>query len=242
MKFLLTNDDGYNAQGIVLLRDQLSKYGDVTIVAPFKHMSGKSASITLGEWLKVDKIDDHTFAVHGTPTDCTSLALAGLFIDADVVVSGCNDGHNLSYDVLLSGTMGACFGATMFRKKTVAFSAPFGDYTCLIEHFDDIWAYINKYNLLSEKYVLSVNLPKGEYKGIALARLFYRKDRYYYEQKQDTYYALRDTQEYLDMPEDADCRLVKEGYVTITPVSRVPFSEDEYQEILSRIKNAQENQ
>ena len=237
MKFLLTNDDGYNAQGIVLLRDKLLKYGDVTIVAPFEHMSAKSASITLGDWLKVDKIDDHTYAVHGTPTDCTSLALGGLNIDCDVVVSGCNNGPNLSYDVLLSGTIGACFGAAVFHKKTVAFSAPFDDFSCLIEHFDEIWEYIMKYNLLNEKYVLNVNLPRGQYKGIALAKLFYRKDHYYYDQKEDLYYALRDTQEYLEMPEDADCRLVKEGYVVITPVSRIPFDESQFEEIKKKVQD-----
>ena len=236
MRFLLTNDDGYNAQGIILLRDKLLKYGDVTIVAPYQHMSGKSISITLGEWLKVDKIDDFTYAVHGTPADCTSMALAGLYIDCDVVISGCNNGPNLSYDVLLSGTVGACLGAAVHRKKTVAFSAPFDDFTCLIEHFDEIWEYITKYNLLSEKYVLNVNLPRGQYKGIALARLFYRKDRYYYQQKKDEYYALRDTQEYLEMPEDCDCRLHKEGYVTITPVSRVPFDEALFEELQKKVQ------
>lgn len=236
MRFLLTNDDGYNAQGIILLRDKLLKYGDVTIVAPYQHMSGKSISITLGEWLKVDRIDDFTYAVHGTPADCTSMALAGLYIDCDIVVSGCNNGPNLSYDVLLSGTVGACLGAAVHRKKTVAFSAPYDDFSCLIEHFDEIWEYITKHNLLSEKYVLNVNLPRGQYKGIALARLFYRKDRYYYQQKKDEYYALRDTQEYLEMPEDCDCRLHKEGYVTITPVSRVPFDEALFEELQKKVQ------
>ena len=239
MKFLLTNDDGYNAPGILLLRDKLAKYGEVTIVAPNVHMSGKASSITLGEWLKVDKIDEHTYAVGGTPTDCTSLALAGLNIECDVVVSGCNNGPNLSYDVLLSGTVGACLGAAVFRKKTVAFSAPYDDFTCLIEHFDEIWEYIMKHNLLSKDYVLNVNLPRYPYKGIALARLFYRKDRYYYDQKDNTYYALRDTQEYLEMPEDADCRLVKEGYVVITPVSRVPFDEKQYEEVKKKVQEGQ---
>ena len=236
MRFLLTNDDGYNAQGIILLRDKLLKYGDVTIVAPYQHMSGKSISITLGEWLKVDRIDDFTYAVHGTPADCTSMALAGLYIDCDIVVSGCNNGPNLSYDVLLSGTVGACLGAAVHRKKTVAFSAPYDDFSCLIEHFDEIWEYITKNNLLSEKYVLNVNLPRGQYRGNALARLFYRKDRYYYQQKKDEYYALRDTQEYLEMPEDCDCRLHKEGYVTITPVSRVPFDEALFEELQKKVQ------
>ena len=235
MKFLLTNDDGYNAPGILLLRDKLAQYGEVTIVAPNTHMSGKASSITLGEWLTVDKVDEHTYAVNGTPTDCATLALAGLNIDCDIVVSGCNSGHNLSYDVLLSGTVGACFGAAVFRKKTVAFSAPFDDYSCLIEHFDEIWEYIMKNDLLSKDYVLNVNLPKGAYKGIALAKLFYRKDRYYYDQKDGKYYALRDMQEYLEMPEDTDCRLVKEGYVAITPISRVPFDEKQFEELKKKV-------
>ena len=164
------------------------------------------------------------------------MALAGLYIDCDIVVSGCNNGPNLSYDVLLSGTVGACLGAAVHRKKTVAFSAPYDDFSCLIEHFDEIWEYITKHNLLSEKYVLNVNLPRGQYRGIALARLFYRKDRYYYQQKKDEYYALRDTQEYLEMPEDCDCRLHKEGYVTITPVSRVPFDEALFEELQKKVQ------
>ena len=237
MKFLLTNDDGYNAQGILLLRDKLLKYGEVTIVAPFEHMSAKSASITLGDWLKVDKVDEHTYAVHGTPTDSAHLGLAGLNIECDVVVSGCNNGHNLSYDTILSGTIGACLGAAMFRKKTVAFSAPFDDFSCLIEHFDEIWEYIMKYNLLDKRYVLNVNLPKGQYKGIKLARLFYRNDHYYFEKNEDKFYALRDVQDYLEMSEDADYRLVKEGYVTITPISRIPFDENQYEELKKKVQD-----
>ena len=237
MKFLLTNDDGYNAEGIRILRDKLSKYGEVTIVAPFEHMSAKSASITLGSWLKVDKIDDHTYAVHGTPTDSSSLALGGLNIDCDVVVSGCNNGPNLSYDVLLSGTVGACFGAMVYHKKTVAISAPFDDFSCLIEHFDEIWEFIIKHNLLSEEYCLNINLPRGEYKGIAIGRCYYRDDHYYFDKNNDEYYALRDTENHENMPKDADCRQVKEGLVSIVPISRIPFSEEQYQELLKKVQD-----
>ena len=236
MKILLTNDDGYNAEGILLLRDLLSKYGDVTVVAPFEHMSAKSASITLGAWLKVDKIDEKTYAVHGTPTDCASLALAGLKIDCDLFVSGCNNGHNLSYDVLLSGTVGACLGAMVFKKKTIAISAPYDDFSCLIEHFDEIWEFIDKHNLLNDKYCLNINLPRGEFKGIKVGRCYYRDDYYYYDRKEEEFYALRDTQNYEEMPEDADCRQVKEGYVSIVPISRLPYCEEDYQELLKKVQ------
>ena len=38
---LLVNDDGYGAQGIVLVERLLQKYGEVFVVAPKHHQSGK---------------------------------------------------------------------------------------------------------------------------------------------------------------------------------------------------------
>ena len=236
MKILLTNDDGYNAIGIQILKEKLSKYGKVIIVAPLTHMSGKSVSITIGEWMKVDKINDDTYAVHGTPADCVSFALAGLKEDFDLVVSGCNNGHNLSYDTLFSGTVGACLGALMGRKKCIAFSAPFDDFSVLEDDFDIIWDYINKYNLLSNEYMINVNLPREQSKGIRFGKLYYRNDFYYYEKKDDEYYALRDLEKTENMPDDADCKLVKEGYTVITPITRIPFDEQLYQSLLKRVE------
>lgn len=237
MKILLTNDDGYNSEGILLLKEKLQKYGEVTIVAPFEHMSAKSASITLMKWVKVDKIDEHTYAVHGTPTDCTSYALSELGEDFDLVVSGCNNGPNLSYDVLLSGTVGACFGAAVHRIKTVAFSSPFDDFSCCKEHFEEVLEYILNNNLLSKDYILNVNFPRGEYKGIAIGQLYYRHDRYYNDTKDDTYYALRDIENFENMPKDADCRQVKEGLISIVPLLRAPYDERIYEQLLKKVQN-----
>ena len=237
MKILLTNDDGYNAIGIQILKEKLQKYGEVTIVAPFTHMSGKSISITIGEWMKVDRIADDTYAVHGTPADCVSFALAGLKEDYDLVVSGCNNGHNLSYDTLFSGTVGACLSALMGRKKTVAFSAPFDDFQVLENNFDEIWDFIIKHNLLSNEYLLNINLPKEKSKGIRFGKLYYRNDFYYFDKKDDEYYALRDVEKIDNMPEDSDCRLVKEGYIVITPMTRTPFDENLYQELLKKVQD-----
>ena len=236
MKILLTNDDGYNAIGIQILKEKLSKYGKVTIVAPFTHMSGKSIAITIGEWMKVDKINDDTYAVHGTPADCVSYGLAGLKEDFDIVVSGCNNGHNLSYDTLFSGTVGACLSALMSRMKTVAFSAPFDEYSVLEDSFDEIWEFITKHNLLSNKYLLNINLPRETSKGIRFGKLYYRNDFYYFEKKNDEYYALRDVEKTDNMPLDADCRLVKDGYICITPLTRVPFDENLYQVLLKKVE------
>ena len=235
MNILLTNDDGYNAPGIQILKEKLSKYGNITVVAPFTHMSGKSISITIGEWMKVEQIDENTYAVHGTPADCVSFALAGLKKDFDVVVSGCNNGHNLSYDTLFSGTVGACLGALMDRRKSVAFSAPFDDFSVLEDDFDKIWAFIMDNDLLNDQYLLNINLPREKSKGIRFAKLYYRQDFYYFNKNNDEYYALRDVEDTANMPEDADCRLVKEGYIVITPMTRTPFDENLYQSLLDKV-------
>ena len=236
MKILLTNDDGYNAKGLLILKEKLSKYGQVTIVAPNEPMSGKSVSVTIGIWQRVDKISEDVYAVHGTPADCVSWALYALKEDFDLVVSGCNDGHNLSYDVLFSGTIGSCLAAMIGHKKAIAFSAPYKDYTVLEEEFDNIWSYINEHDLIGDRYVLNINLPKEKSKGIKIARLGYRDDYYYFKEENGLYYALRDIPEPSTMPENDESRLVKEGYITISPVSRLPFDEEQYQELLKRTK------
>ena len=62
---LLTNDDGYQAEGLKVLYDYFSKFADVVIVAPLTVMSAKSVSIILGKAVEIRKINDHTFAVEG---------------------------------------------------------------------------------------------------------------------------------------------------------------------------------
>ena len=48
MNILLTNDDGYRAEGIKILEKYISKFGNVTIVAPENNQSTTSHSISLG--------------------------------------------------------------------------------------------------------------------------------------------------------------------------------------------------
>ena len=47
MHFLLSNDDGYQAIGIIKLAEALSEFAEVTVVAPDRNRSGaKSRSAT----------------------------------------------------------------------------------------------------------------------------------------------------------------------------------------------------
>ena len=112
MKILVSNDDGYRAEGILKLKEALEPLGAVTIVAPDRNRSGASNSLTLDVPLRVFQAEPAVYYVIGTPTDCVHLAISGLFdFEHDMVVSGVNDGPNLGDDVLYSGTVAAAIEA-----------------------------------------------------------------------------------------------------------------------------------
>ena len=109
MKILLSNDDGYRAEGLEALRRAIQPLGAVTIVAPDRNRSGASNSLTLDVPLRAFALRRRLRTTcNGTPTDCVHLAISGLFdFEHDIVVSGVNDGANLGDDVLYSGTVAA---------------------------------------------------------------------------------------------------------------------------------------
>lgn len=123
MKILLSNDDGYRAEGIRRLRDSVARLGEVTVVAPDRNRSGASNSLTLDVPLRVFEAEPGVYFVVGTPTDCVHLAISGLFdFEYDMVVSGVNDGPNLGDDVLYSGTVAAAIEGRFLGLPTVAVS------------------------------------------------------------------------------------------------------------------------
>ena len=224
MNILLTNDDGYKSEGILLLKEKLSKYGTVVIVSPLKHMIAKSFSITIGEGFHVHQIEKNVFACDGTPADCVSFACNALNIKFDLVVSGCNNGYNVSYDTMYSGTVAAALESLIFGIPAIAVSAPYGsDFKAVEEHFDDVWAFIQKKKLLSDKYLLNINFPKDEVKGIELGSLYYRKDQNYFTEENGVYFAYRYMQEDFSDQPDSDCYLYRHGIISIVPLSRTYF-------------------
>ena len=69
MRILLSNDDGVHALGIKVLYEELSKFADVTLVAPDRNCSGASNSLTLLNPLRAQTLDNGFISVNGTPTD-----------------------------------------------------------------------------------------------------------------------------------------------------------------------------
>lgn len=223
MNILLTNDDGYNATGINLLRDKLTKYGHVVIVAPQKAMSGMSAAIIYGRPVEVKKIEEDVYAMEGTPADCVAFGLSSLNIKFDLVVSGCNNGSNICVDVLYSGTVGACLQALSYRIPAIAVSAFEDNFLPVENHFDEVIEYIFKEKLLSKEYILNVNFPQNnEFNGIKMTHYHYRKETtYYVSLGNDKYLAKRDVKDHICEDKDSDAYAVHHGFVSINKLNKM---------------------
>lgn len=123
MKILISNDDGYQAPGIVALHDVLREVADVEVIAPEHNNSAKSNALTLAAPLYVHRAHNGFRYVTGTPADCVHIALKGLLdYRPDLVVSGINNGANMGDDTIYSGTVGAAMEAYLFGIPAIAFS------------------------------------------------------------------------------------------------------------------------
>lgn len=124
MHILLSNDDGYRSPGLRELAAALAELARVTVVAPREDQSVASSSLTVTRPLRVAQIDEHVYAVDGTPTDCVHLGLTGLIKDDPpaMVVSGINFGENLGDDVIYSGTVAAAMEGWFLGFPSLAVS------------------------------------------------------------------------------------------------------------------------
>ena len=114
MRLLLTNDDGIDALGLGLLAEIGAAHGEVTVLAPAEEQSGVGHRVHTRGVLQLEERAPGRVALHGTPADCTRIALRGLGIEADWVLSGLNHGGNLGVDIPMSGTVaGAREGAIL---------------------------------------------------------------------------------------------------------------------------------
>ena len=115
------------APGIAAIYRELDRIGDVTVVAPDSHQSAMAHSITIDSPLSVTKMHVnqlfHGYAVGGSPADCVKLAVRSLMDPPpDLVVSGINDGANVSTNVLYSGTVAAAAEGALLGIPAVAVS------------------------------------------------------------------------------------------------------------------------
>jgi len=123
MHILLTNDDGYLAEGLAALASILAGHAQLTVVAPDRNRSAASNSLTLEMPLRAHLADNGFTKVDGTPTDCVHLAITGLLEhEPDMVFAGINHGANLGDDVLYSGTVAAASEGRFLGLPALAIS------------------------------------------------------------------------------------------------------------------------
>ena len=123
MKILLSNDDGYQAPGLVALHEAIKDLAQVEVVAPEHNNSAKSNALTLYAPLSVREANNGFRYINGTPADCVHVAMTGLLgYRPDLVVSGINNGANMGDDTIYSGTVGAAMEGYLFDVPAIAFS------------------------------------------------------------------------------------------------------------------------
>ena len=182
MKILLTNDDGYQSEGLNTLADCLMEIGhEVWVCAPTVERSASSHSMTLHGDITITEYMPNRYHCSGTPADCILYASrAGMFGEApDLVISGINHGYNISTDVLYSGTVAAAREAALNGMRAIAISAAkdeentfaFKHAACFVR--DHLLELID---LVNDTTIISINVPpqpNGKVKAANLAYLDY---------------------------------------------------------------------
>ena len=165
MKVLVTNDDGYTAIGIKKLVEKIKgKYEEIIVIAPKTQKSATSHSIILKGGIEFKQVDDivegiKTYYCDGNPADCVSFARCVLKYPYDLVISGCNNGINLGYDVIYSGTVAGAADALINGKKGLAISCKVGDFDSL-DNLDMALEFISDNKLFDKCDLINVNLVK----------------------------------------------------------------------------------
>ncbi len=228
MLALLTNDDGFQAEGLLRLRKEIAKLCDVLVVAPAADQSAAGHSLTLQRPLRLNEIGDGYYSVDGTPTDAVMVAVHGILNNKlpDILISGINRGPNMGDDVTYSGTVSAAFEGAILGIPSIAVSSV---------EFDDIdYAAMARFtrkltkrilqNNLPESTLLNVNIPNptsGKFAGVRITRLGKRVYRDIIVEKIDPrgrkYYWIAGEPDWKEF-EQSDFSAVSQGYVSITPL------------------------
>ncbi len=234
--FLVTNDDGVYAPGLLALVKELRTLGRVSIVAPDHNWSASGHVKTLHRPLRVKEVrlddDIPAFASDGAPSDCVALALLGFLPDkVDMVVSGINPNANLGHDVTYSGTVTAAMEAAIAGLPGIAVSLDGPEnHTGVLDY--STAARVGRQvaqgvlaNGLDPNILLNVNvpyLPHEKLKGFAITRQGLRIYRDELVRRLDPrgkpYYWIGGEVPTGVKEKDTDFGALKDGFVTITPL------------------------
>lgn len=253
MKILLANDDGIDAKGIHALIHALKEDYELYVCAPVTQRSGYSHSVTY--FAKDNRFEirnipgvKKAWAADATPADCVYYGIYAMMDEKpDLVISGINQGENLSDDVLYSGTIGAACEALIAGIPAMAVSL------CSYES-DDFSAsaeiacnLIPVYMQGRKDYVMSINVPPLPYKDIKGYRIC-RSEKGRNYAKHVSIQSLEDhtcilhtdnTRPHMKQKVHAgsDVDAVANGYVSLTPIGLSMDYIDRSEDLHSLIRN-----
>ncbi|MBV9242255.1 MAG: 5'/3'-nucleotidase SurE [Acidobacteria bacterium] len=227
-RILITNDDGYHADGIVALESALSEIATVYVVAPESEMSGASHSLTLSRPLRIRQRDERHWTVDGTPTDCVTLALNKIIPEDErphLCCSGINHGANLGDDATYSGTVAGALESTILGVPGLAFSLAVyrdPDFTESARVAREITEKVLKEGL-PKWTLLNVNVPNGVPHGLRITRQGFKAARPVISEHIDPrgkpYYWIGEVREgFRAKGGTTDFEAVDAGFVSVTPM------------------------
>ena len=239
-KIFLTNDDGWNAKGLLKLIEVLKPLAELKIVAPYSEKSASSHSMTLTKPMKLISVKPDYYKLDdGTPTDCVFVGLNTLYDEKpDLVISGINIGSNMGEDITYSGTVAGASESILQGVPAIAISQVFNNINSINK---DDWNYelacdiilkiakkiLNNQFPLGERKLININIPYcslEECKGIKITKAGYR------EYGNDLHKYLSPKQEVLywiglhpliwkeSVDKSCDFEAIKDNYVSITPI------------------------
>ncbi|EAI7243469.1 5'/3'-nucleotidase SurE [Campylobacter upsaliensis] len=235
-EILITNDDGFESEGLKKLVKMLKKEfkAKITVVAPATEKSACSHSITLTKPLRFVRVSKRFYKLDdGTPADCVYLALAALYKNRlpDLVISGINMGANVGEDITYSGTCAGAMEAVLqgipalalsqfykTNEKELNFKNALNITKELVEKI------FNQGFPLDKKEFLNVNFPspKSKFKGVKICKA--GKRVYNFKAHTNTnprgveYFWLASANLDFEDEKNSDIALLKQGYATITPI------------------------
>ena len=127
MNILISNDDGVFAPGILAAKQAVEDLANVVVVAPDENNSSVGRRLSLFKHLKVESCEladgSEAFSVSGSPADSVVVGATYVMDETpDLVITGINQGVNISCDITSSGTVCAAFEAVSLGIPAIAVS------------------------------------------------------------------------------------------------------------------------
>ena len=234
LRILLTNDDGYDAEGLIALEQVLATHGEVWVIAPDRERSATSNHISIRETLDLKEVGERRYSLSGYPADCANVGFySGVFPEFDLVVSGINHGPNLGDDVHYSGTVAAARHGAVHHVRGIAISyAAYGVEANMdrAAKWLEAWLF-DHYEDVAPGIVYNINYPHEG--GDASADAPFPEVRYTYQGKRtyrDEYQVepgsagewqvrLKETEFFHVEDDHSDSEAVVAGHISISPLS-----------------------